>query len=90
MESRSGRARSPRSSASRTTCREVRDGVECGIDLAGHKDIRVGDIIETFTTEQLDANLGQNAAEMRKEAKAEKDRAAAAAAANPAGDAASA
>ena len=25
---------------------EVRDGVECGIDLAGHKDIRAGDIIE--------------------------------------------
>ena len=68
---------------------EVRDGVECGIDLAGHKDIRVGDIIETYTTEQLDANLGANAAELRKEAKAEKDRAAAAAAENPS-DAASA
>lgn len=62
---------------------EVRDGVECGIDLAGHKDIRVGDIIETYTTEQLDANLGQNAAVLRKEAKAEKDRAEAAAAENP-------
>jgi translation initiation factor IF-2 len=60
---------------------EVREGVECGIDLAGHKDIRIGDIIETYTTEQLDANLGANAAELRKEAKAEKDRAAAAAAA---------
>ena len=70
---------------------EVRDGVECGIDLAGHKDIRVGDIIETYTTEQLDANLGANAAELRKEAKAEKDRAAAAAAAaEPPADAASA
>ena len=67
---------------------EVRDGVECGIDLAGHKDIRVGDIIETYTTEQLDASLGANAAELRKEAKAEKDRAAAAEAA--AGDAATA
>jgi len=69
---------------------EVRDGVECGIDLAGHKDIRVGDIIETYTTEQLDANLGQNAAVLRKEAKAEKDRAEAAEAANPPPDAASA
>jgi translation initiation factor IF-2 len=39
---------------------EVRDGVECGIDLAGWKDMRSGDIIETFTTEQLDANLGEN------------------------------
>jgi translation initiation factor IF-2 len=45
---------------------EVRDGVECGIDLAGHKDIRVGDIIETYTTEQLEANLGANAAEVKK------------------------
>jgi translation initiation factor IF-2 len=62
---------------------EVRDGVECGIDLAGWKDMRPGDIIETYTTEQLDANLGANAAELRKEAKAEKERAAAAAAAEP-------
>ena len=70
---------------------EVRDGVECGIDLAGWKDMRAGDIIETYTTEQLDANLGANAAELRKEAKAEKDRlAAAAAAAPPPADAASA
>src|ERR1700722_18888166 len=45
---------------------EVRDGVECGIDLAGHKDIRVGDIIETYTTEQMEANLGANAAEVKK------------------------
>jgi translation initiation factor IF-2 len=45
---------------------EVRDGVECGIDLAGHKDIRVGDIIETYTTEQLEANLGANSAEVKK------------------------
>jgi len=69
---------------------EVREGVECGIDLAGHKDIRVGDVIETYTTEQLDANLGANAAELRKEAKAEKDRAAAAEAAAPPPEAAGA
>jgi translation initiation factor IF-2 len=50
---------------------EVRDGVECGIDLAGHKDIRVGDVIETYTTEQLDANLGANAAELKKQQMAE-------------------
>ena len=42
---------------------EVRQGVECGIDLAGFKDIRVGDIIEAFTTEKLAAELGQNSAE---------------------------
>ncbi|MGD0649080.1 MAG: translation initiation factor IF-2, partial [Acidobacteriaceae bacterium] len=29
---------------------EVRSGVECGIDLAGFKDIKVGDVIEAFTT----------------------------------------
>jgi translation initiation factor IF-2 len=45
---------------------EVRDGVECGIDLAGWKDMRAGDIIETFTTEQLEASLGQNSAEAKK------------------------
>ena len=47
---------------------EVRSGVECGIDLAGHKDIRVGDVIETFTTETMAAELGRNAAVVRKEA----------------------
>jgi translation initiation factor IF-2 len=54
---------------------EVRDGVECGIDLAGYKDIKVGDIIETFTTEKLADELGQNTAAAKK---AEKEAAAAA------------
>jgi len=63
---------------------EVRQGVECGIDLAGHKDIRVGDVIESFTTETLAAELGQNSAAARKAEKAEKEREAAAAAAAPA------
>jgi translation initiation factor IF-2 len=45
---------------------EVRQGVECGIDLAGFKDIKQGDIIEAFTTEKLAAELGQNAAELKK------------------------
>ena len=49
---------------------EVRSGVECGIDLAGHKDIRVADVIETFTTETMAAELGRNAATVRKEAAA--------------------
>ena len=53
---------------------EVRQGVECGIDLAGYKDIRVGDIIESFTTETLAAELGQNSAAARKAEKAEKER----------------
>ncbi|MDQ2833271.1 MAG: translation initiation factor IF-2, partial [Acidobacteriota bacterium] len=63
---------------------EVREGVECGIDLAGHKDIRVGDVIESFTTETLAAELGQNSAAARKAEKAEKERQAAEAAAAPA------
>ena len=39
---------------------EVRQGTECGIDLGSFKDIRVGDVIETFTTERLADELGQN------------------------------
>ena len=60
---------------------EVRQGVECGIDLAGFKDIRAGDVIESFTTETLAAELGQNSAAARKAEKAEKEREAAATAA---------
>jgi translation initiation factor IF-2 len=56
---------------------EVRQGVECGIDLAGFKDIKAGDIIESFTTETLAAELGQNSAAARKAEKAEKERVAA-------------
>jgi len=61
---------------------EVRQGVECGIDLNGFKDIRVGDVIESFTTEKLADELGQNSAAARKAEKA----AAAAAAASAAAD----
>jgi translation initiation factor IF-2 len=46
---------------------EVRSGVECGIDLAGYKDIKVGDIIEAFTTEKMADELGRNSAEAKKE-----------------------
>ena len=63
---------------------EVREGVECGIDLAGFKDIRAGDIIETFTTEKMADELGRNTLVQRKAEKAEKDREAAAAAATAA------
>ena len=41
---------------------EVRDGVECGIDLNNFKDLKVGDFIETFTTEKLADELGENTA----------------------------
>jgi len=57
---------------------EVRQGVECGIDLAGYKDIRIGDVIESFTTETLAAELGQNSAAARKAEKAARDKEAAA------------
>jgi translation initiation factor IF-2 len=59
---------------------EVRQGVECGIDLNGFKDIRVADVIESFTTEKLADELGQNSIAARKQEKAEKEAAAAAAA----------
>jgi translation initiation factor IF-2 len=39
---------------------EVRQGTECGIDLASYKDIRVADVLETYTTEKLADELGQN------------------------------
>jgi len=63
---------------------EVRQGVECGIDLNGFKDIRVGDFIESFTTEKLADELGQNSIAARKQEKAEKEAAAASAAAEAA------
>jgi translation initiation factor IF-2 len=50
---------------------EVRMGMECGIDLAGFKDIRVGDVIEAFTTEKIAAELGQNTAELKRQQMAE-------------------
>jgi translation initiation factor IF-2 len=50
---------------------EVRTGMECGIDLAGFKDIRVGDLIEAFTTEKIAAELGQNTAELKRQQMAE-------------------
>jgi translation initiation factor IF-2 len=49
---------------------EVRQGVECGIDLGNFKDIQVGDFIEAFTTEKLAAELGQTAAERKASAAA--------------------
>ncbi len=50
---------------------EVREGVECGIDLAGHKDMRAGDVIETYTTEKLADELGQNSADLKRKQMAE-------------------
>ena len=87
---RSGAARSASLKRFKDDVSEVRQGVECGIDLAGYKDIRVGDVIEAFTTEKLADELGQNSAVARKAEKAEKEAAAAAAASAAAEEAASA
>ena len=37
---------------------EVRSGFECGIGLAGYNDVKVGDVIEAFATEQVAAEIG--------------------------------
>ncbi len=37
---------------------EVRSGFECGIGLAGYNDVKVGDVIEAFVTEQVAAEIG--------------------------------
>jgi len=69
---------------------EVRQGVECGIDLAGFKDIQAGDIIEAFTTEKMAAELGQTTIAAKKEREAAAAREAAAREKESTGDAASA
>ena len=38
--------------------REVQSGFECGISLDGMNDIKVGDVIEAFTVEELARTLG--------------------------------
>ncbi len=37
--------------------REVVEGFECGIKLAGHDDIRPGDILEAFTIQKVARKL---------------------------------
>jgi translation initiation factor IF-2 len=37
--------------------REVTNGMECGIAIAGYGDIKVGDVIEAFATQQVAAEL---------------------------------
>ena len=37
--------------------REVTDGMECGIALEGHNDVKPGDIIESFTIEKIARRL---------------------------------
>jgi len=38
--------------------KEVANGMECGIGLAGFSDLKAGDLIEAFSTEKLAADLG--------------------------------
>ena len=38
--------------------REVTNGMECGIGLAGFSDLKEGDMIEAFSTEKMAADLG--------------------------------
>ena len=37
--------------------REVREGYDCGIKIAGYDDIKVGDVIEAFRVEQVQRTL---------------------------------
>ncbi len=37
---------------------EVRSGYECGIGLQGYNDVKIGDVIEAFSTEQVAAEIG--------------------------------
>ncbi len=37
---------------------EVRSDFECGIGLAGYNDVKIGDVIEAFATEQVAAEIG--------------------------------
>jgi translation initiation factor IF-2 len=37
--------------------REVREGFECGLKIAGYDDIKVGDVIEAFRIDQVQRTL---------------------------------
>ena len=38
--------------------REVTNGMECGIGIANFSDLKEGDLLESFTTEKMAADLG--------------------------------
>jgi translation initiation factor IF-2 len=46
----------------RDDVREVREGFECGMNIEGYNDVKVGDIIECFTIEQVARTLASSAA----------------------------
>ena len=37
--------------------RDVREGFECGIKIAGYDDIKVGDVIEAYRIDQIQRKL---------------------------------
>ena len=37
--------------------REVREGFECGLKIAGYDDVKVGDVIEAFRIDQVQRTL---------------------------------
>ena len=37
--------------------REVREGFECGLKIAGYDDVKVGDVIEAYRVEQVQRTL---------------------------------
>ena len=42
--------------------REVREGYECGLSIAGYNDVKVGDVIESYRVEEVARTLSQSAA----------------------------
>ncbi len=45
----------------RDDVREVREGFECGMSIAGYNDIKVGDVIESYTIEEIARTLASSA-----------------------------
>ena len=37
--------------------REVREGFECGLKIAGYDDVKVGDVVEAFRIDQVQRTL---------------------------------
>ena len=43
--------------------KEVREGLECGIGIENFNDVKVGDVIEAFRTEEVKRTLAASAAQ---------------------------
>jgi translation initiation factor IF-2 len=41
--------------------REVKEGLECGIGVENFNDLKVGDVLESYTVEQVARTLDQSA-----------------------------